>query len=228
VSSEPPAQRDWEAWHRGYDGDTALRRRLGLVQARIRAALDAAAPGRIRAISVCAGQGRDLLGVLAEHPRRGDVVARLVELDARNAAEARAAAAAAGLRGVEVVEGDASMTTAYAGAVPADLVLVCGVFGNVTEADIARTIALAPGLCAPGATLVWTRHRRHPDRTPWIRGRFAEAGFRELGFDAPEGDWFSVGAHRYEGAPTLFEAGVRLFQFVGFDALLAAAPGAQS
>jgi hypothetical protein len=33
-------------------------------------------------ISLCAGQGRDLLGVLADHPRREDVRARLVELDA--------------------------------------------------------------------------------------------------------------------------------------------------
>ncbi|GHD35622.1 hypothetical protein GCM10010335_31060 [Streptomyces galbus] len=30
---------------------------------------------------MCAGQGRDLIGVLAGHPRRDDVRARLVELD---------------------------------------------------------------------------------------------------------------------------------------------------
>jgi hypothetical protein len=227
VSAPPPPQRDWEAWHRAYDGDTPLRRRLALVQGRIRACLDAAPPGPIRAISACAGQGRDLLGVLAAHPRRGDVAARLVELDPRNAAEARAAAAAAGLGGVEVAVGDASTTSAYAGAVPADLLLLCGIFGNVTEADIGRTVALAPSLCAPGATVVWTRHRRAPDRTPWIRERFAEAGFRELGFDAPEGDWFSVGAQRLEGPPARFEPGLRLFSFVGFDALLRA-PRSQS
>jgi hypothetical protein len=217
--SDPP-QRDWRAWHGAYEADTPLRRRLALVQGRIRACLDAAPAGPIRAISACAGQGRDLLGVLAEHPRGRDVAARLVELDPRNAAEARAAAAAAGLAGVEVVAGDASTTSAFSGAVPADLVLLCGIFGNVVEADIARTIALAPSLCAPGATVIWTRHRRAPDRTPWIRERFAEAGFRELGFDAPEGEWFGVGTHRLEGPPARFEPGLRLFTFVGFDALL--------
>jgi len=219
VSDPPPAQRDWEAWHRAYEADTPLRRRLALVQRRIRECLDAAPAGPIRAISACAGQGRDLLGVLAGHPRGRDVAARLVELDPRNVAEARAAAAAAGLAAVEVVEGDASTTSAYAGAAPAHLVLLCGIFGNVVEADIARSVALAPSLCAPGATVLWTRHRRAPDRTPWIRERFAAAGFRELGFDAPEGEWFGVGAHRLEGPPARFEPGLRLFTFVGFDAL---------
>jgi hypothetical protein len=30
---------------------------------------------------MCAGQGHDVLGALPDHPRRGDVTARLVELD---------------------------------------------------------------------------------------------------------------------------------------------------
>ena len=73
--------RDWREWHTAYDGDTPLTQRLAIVQARIADALDAAPPGPIRVISMCAGQGRDLLGVLADHPRRADVRARLVELD---------------------------------------------------------------------------------------------------------------------------------------------------
>src|SRR5580700_6424312 len=83
-------------------------------------------PGPIRVISVCAGQGRDLIGVLDRHPRRSQVTARLVELDPRLVGEARAKAEDAGLPNVDVIEGDASTTTAYAGAVPADVILVCG------------------------------------------------------------------------------------------------------
>jgi hypothetical protein len=45
---------------------------------------------------------------------------------------AREAAKKAALGGVEVITGDASIPSAYDGAVPADLVLVCGVFGNIT------------------------------------------------------------------------------------------------
>ena len=65
---------DWHEWHDAYDTpDSYLGRRLALVQSRVRLALDDAPPGPLTAVSVCAGQGRDLIGVLAEHPRRGDV-----------------------------------------------------------------------------------------------------------------------------------------------------------
>src|SRR5262245_38107784 len=171
---------DWHAWHRRYDDpDSHLSQRLHAVQALVRAALDQAAPGPISAISICAGQGRDLLGVLADHPRSADVAARLVGRDPQNAETAREAARRAALSGVEVVTGDASISNAYDGAIPADLVLVCGVFGNISDHDIARTIAYLPRLCAPGATAIWTRHRKLPDLTVNIRQWFAEQGFEE-------------------------------------------------
>jgi hypothetical protein len=84
------AQRDWVEWHRDYDDPgSLLSRRLELVQGHLRAELDHAPAGDIRLISLCAGQGRDVIGVLAGHPRRDDVRARLVELDERNVAVAR-------------------------------------------------------------------------------------------------------------------------------------------
>ncbi len=52
--------------------------------------------------------------------------ARLVELDERNVALARRAAQAAGLHGVEVLQADAGITDACAGAVPAQIVVACG------------------------------------------------------------------------------------------------------
>jgi hypothetical protein len=39
-------------------------------------------------------------------------------------------------------------------------------------------------LCAAGATVIWTRHRRPPDITPRIRAWFTDAGFDEVTFDA--------------------------------------------
>src|SRR5437867_2671389 len=78
---------DWRTWHDEYDDPRSrMARRLHVVQTQIRAALDHSPSGPLRVISLCAGQGRDLLGVLADHPRRDDVRARLVELDARNTA----------------------------------------------------------------------------------------------------------------------------------------------
>ena len=108
--------RDWLEWHRPYDvPGSSLAVRLSLVQGHIVRALDEAPAGEIRIVSMCAGQGRDVIGALRAHPRRADVRARLVELDPRNAVIAREMADAAGLGRVEVVTGDASVSDAYLG-----------------------------------------------------------------------------------------------------------------
>jgi hypothetical protein len=154
---------------------------------------------------------------LREHPRRGDVTARLVELDPRIAAAARQCAAAAGLAQVEVVTGDAAQTGVYAGLVPASLVLACGVFGNITDGDVARTIRCCTGLCAPGGTVVWTRARREPDLIPQICDWFAAEGFALVGVSEPGTGW-AVGAHRFEGQSTTLPD-QKMFTFVGYDVL---------
>jgi hypothetical protein len=210
----------WVAWHQAYDEPGSfLHRRLALVQHEIRSVLDERSGQATRIVSMCAGQGRDLLEVLSGRVDLASVRARLVELDGVNAETARSTAAAHGLHGVEIVERDAGEVGAYAGAVPADLVLVCGVFGNITDDDIRRTIALLPQLCAAGARVIWTRHRRPPDLTPSIRHWFEDADFEPTAFHAPDDSFFTVGVHRFAGTPAPLEAGARLFTFVGYDAL---------
>ena len=206
--------KDWVAWHRDYDADTPLARRLAAVQRHIRAFVDAAPPGPIRVVSMCAGEGRDVIGGLSSHPRRGDVAARLVELDPANAAVARASAVAAGMAGVSVVEADAGWTTAYQGAVPADLVLVCGVYGNIPDGDIGLTAATLPSLCAPGATTIWTRSRRDPDITPALRRWYADAGFTEIAFEPIADSLMTVGVARLARDPDPFAPSRRMFTFV--------------
>lgn len=210
----------WVAWHRPYeDPDSPLSARLRAVQDGVRAALDQCAPGPIRIVSICAGQGRDVIDVVAAHPRRADVRARLVELDADLVAFARARAAAAGVGElIDVVEGDASLAGSYAGALPADLVLICGVFGNISDADIRATVSRLPSFCAPGATVIWTRHRRAPDLTPTVRAWFVESGFVEQTFVAPEPFILSVGCHRFAGAAGdrgTLDPSLSLFDFIG-------------
>jgi len=218
AATAPQASVDWRAWHAGYESpDSELGQRLALVQAQLRDVLERAAPGPIRVISVCAGQGHDLIGVLAEHPRRADVAARLVELDEQNVQLAQSAAGAAGLDAVEAVAADASFTDAYVGAVPADVILVCGVFGNISEPDIANTIGQLGQLCAANATVIWTRHSRPPDLVPRIRDTFERCGFSELAF-AQAGP-FGVGVHRLQAPPQQLQRGARLFQFIGYEAL---------
>jgi len=206
--------RDWHAWHDRYDEpESLLARRLAVVQDRIARFLDAAPPGDVKVLSMCAGQGRDLLGALEHHPRRADVTALLVELDPRNAATARERAAELGLSRIEVVTGDAGLTDHYLSRAPADLVLACGVFGNITPDDIQRTIAHCAALCRPGGATIWTRHRNEPDLVPQICDWFAENGFT-LEFVTEPGD-FGVGMHRYTDSPRRLVPGATMFTFAG-------------
>jgi hypothetical protein len=206
---------DWRSWHRQYDDDGPLAARLAIVRRHIGAFLDSRAGRPVAVVSMCSGDGRDLLGVLAERPaRRDDVSGRLVELDPQLAAAARRRIRDASAQGLEVLVGDAGLSTAYSGAVPADLLLVCGVFGNIPDADVKRTVGALPMLCAPDAVVIWTRHRRPPDLTPSLRRWFGEAGFVELAFETVPDSPASVGVGRYQGPTQPFEPGVRLFSFV--------------
>ncbi|HEY1651862.1 MAG TPA: class I SAM-dependent methyltransferase family protein [Acidimicrobiales bacterium] len=210
----------WVRWHAPYENPASnLSRRLRSVQAMVRSALDAIPaeqPGPIRIVSLCAGQGRDVIDVVAGHPRRDDVSALLVELDPDLVAFARARAEAAGAgHVVRIVEGDASLARWYAADVPADLVLVCGIFGNISTADITATVQAMPSFCHPGSHVIWTRHRLPPDATPGIRADFATAGFTELAFDASQGTVMTVGHHRFDGATAPFDPARRLFDFIG-------------
>ena len=209
--------KDWVAWHDAYDDpSSALSARLGLVQAHLAEALDRAPAGPVRLVSLCAGQGRDVIGVLPEHPRRADVSAILVEADPGLAGMARAQAAGAGLTQVDVWRGDASRAASFADALPADVLMLCGIFGNVSAADIERTVAAAPAFCSPGATVIWTRHLRPPDLTVRIREWFATAGFEEVAFGAPESaPQIGVGAARLRGTASAVVPEGPLFTFRG-------------
>jgi hypothetical protein len=207
---------EWVDWHKGYAPGSALSKRLEVVQRLIREALDRCAPGAIRVISLCAGDGRDLLGVLDTHPRAADVDAMLVELDPDLAERARSRAAQMSAT-IEVVTGDASSTSVYAGAVPADIVLACGIFGNVTDDDIRNTVERLPSLCAPDATVIWTRGTFAPDLTPTIREWFVGTGFSELAFVAIPETTVGVGADQLTGPTHPYHSGARLFTFLAGD-----------
>lgn len=204
----------WTEWHRAYDRpDSGMGERLAAVRQHIALFLDATAPRPVRVVSACAGDGRDLLGVLGDRDDADRVTALLVEYDERLAARAQEAAAAVPAV-IEVRRDDAARAAVYDDAVPADLVLLCGIFGNVSDADVRTTVEAAPQLCAPGAVVIWTRHRHEPDLTPTIRGWFAETGFEEVAFVAPEDDHWSVGVHRWVGDPRPLEPGAHWFTFV--------------
>ena len=137
-----------------------------------------------------------------------------MELDPRNIEAARATAERTGLTQVEIIDGDAAISDVYAPFVPADIVLACGIFGNITDPDLERTVRSLSMLCRTGASIIWTRHRLDPDLTPQIRAWFSQSGFEELSFDAPDNPGKSgIGTVHLLGAPLPFQPGFRFFTF---------------
>jgi hypothetical protein len=214
---------DWFEWHLPYDDPTTpLAQRLETVRELLVRALRTGPPCR-RIVSICAGQGRDVIEGLVSMREAGHdisgISALLVERDARNVAHARAMAERAGVGSVHVVEADASMTDAYMGWAPAEVVVLCGVLGNISLGDIERTIAAMPRLCSTGGHVVWTRHRRPPDMTPFIRRCFSDSGFIEVDFRAPPAHLFTVGLQKLTAHAAPLRPGERLFRFVGDGSL---------
>jgi hypothetical protein len=168
-------------------------------------------------LSLCAGDGRDVLPVLAERDDSSDVCTTLIELHPILAQRARNFATEAGLRSVTVRTGDAGNTAAYAGSVPADLVIMIGIFGNISDDDVRRTIRTAPQLCRPGATLLWSRGTNATDRNASVRAWLGAASFAEqdyLEFDDHEGERAALGSARYDGPLQPLTPGLQLFTFL--------------
>jgi hypothetical protein len=213
VTSDDGASHWWR-WHEAYaDPDSSLSQRLNAVAARTQQAVQSAPEGEVRLVSACAGQAHDVVRALREHPRGDECRGRLVELDSSNAAVARESLRREGLDRLEVVESDAGITDVYEGATPANVVLFCGIFGNITDADVESAVRGVPQLCARGAEVIWTRHRNSPDLTPQIRRWFEDSGFEEVTFDSPSNLSFAVGTHRLVRTPPSLRPGVRLFTF---------------
>lgn len=215
--------RDWHAWHEQYDDPaSSLRRRLDVVREQLRSALaDRAAETHrpVRLVSLCSGDGRDTLPVLAASHTAVEAV--LVELDRGLSQAARLAATELGMHGVDVRTADAGLADSFIDGCPADVLMLCGVFGNVIDADAERTVASVPGLLAPGGVVIWTRGSRvdhDPSRVPgdpseWIRTLFHKAGLAEAAFVCPVDAGFRVGVHRKIGAGRA-DVPERLFSFV--------------
>jgi hypothetical protein len=170
--------------------------------------------GSVQALSACSGDGRDILGVLFERNDADRVRTTLIEVNPRIAESARNTAAAATLAVIEVRIADAGNTDSYVGAVPADLVILVGIFGNISDEDLERTIYAAPQFCRPGATLVWSRGRDHSDLNDAVRTWFVEAGFTELDYATRDtGRRPALGAMRYDGELQPLIPGRQLFTF---------------
>src|SRR5476651_1935485 len=87
----------WNSWPDEAYRQNRYHQRLLTVQAHLTECLDVVAHGPVQILSICAGDGRDVVNVVGSHPRRTDVSASLVELDGHSVAAGISQAAQAGL-----------------------------------------------------------------------------------------------------------------------------------
>lgn len=210
--------KDWLEWHDLYNSEPKLQQRLEIVRQYIAYSLDNAPIGNIRIVSLCAGDGRDLLGTLPNHPRAKDVYARLVELNPQLVERGRANIESLGLtKQIEFINGDATSAANYLGAAPADIVIVCGIFGNLAdENELNRLLENLSFLTKKGAFVLWTRGHTHGIAySEIVRKYFREFGFEEIDFQLTATGDMGVGIHRYLGESIATPKQEQLFVFSG-------------
>lgn len=189
-----------------------------MIRSQIAEALQECPEGPLKVISLCSGDGRDLLDVLPGHPRRADASCFLIDRNPEAIADAKETVRTCGLENqVTCFCGDAALLEHCADFVPADLIIVSGVFAHLTLLDAGKLIAALPMLCRPGAFVLWNRRE--------LRGRFNPESlelheyFRRHGFvtvdqvsSGEEG--FLLIRERYNGEPKPWAPGPSLFTFI--------------
>ena len=172
----------WNNWpQRAYERPS-YRRRLEAVQRHLSDVLDRAPDGEVTIISPCAGDGRDVIDVVGAHPRRTDVAAWLVEMDAKSVAAGIALARGAGLqKTVRFLHADATSYATYRDIPGADVVVLCGVWGHVPPGERSEVVSACRALCRVGGHVIWTRGvRLGMERFERIRAAFSGPEWQEV------------------------------------------------
>ena len=195
--------RDWHAWHEEYaDPASSLSRRLEVVRGLLGDEI-ARGTGPLRLLSLCSGDGRDTIPVVRASER--PVSTCLVELDEQLAQTAREVDP-----GADVRTGDAGDPALWRDVLPVDVLMLCGIFGNVPAEDVDRTVRAARAMVRAGGLVIWTRAGDEADR---VR-RLFDDGWDEVAWVRPEDADFRVGAARLT-EPSDEPLPARLFSFVG-------------
>lgn len=208
---------DWSDWHRGYDTRPGLAMRLRLVGEQIAAALDESPAGPLTIVSLCAGDGRDIIGALRDHHRRDDVIAWLLDTDEASLARGAVGAAEAGLGShIKFVQADAGQAASHEGIAPADVVVISGFLGHVRTEDLSGLIASLPMFCKTGGSVIWNKHLVNNDgceSVPAIRELLNAADFVEAKFATTDAAGYAVGRACFHGRTIPLDASRVLFEF---------------
>lgn len=205
----------WSGWPDKIYQDQSYRQRLEAVQGQIKGFLDTAPAGPQRILNICAGDGRDVLGAIGDHPRRTDVLAWFVELDSDSVNQGRQTAAKLGLDNLtRFINGDATVYSTYQPIGRADLVIACGVWGHVPTFEMPSLVRAMATFCNPGGRLIWTRGvSRGIEKVRELEALFDEQLWddHQLTF-TPNKAW-AVATYRYRGPMLELPADGQIFNF---------------
>jgi len=208
------SKKDWAEWHDKYDVENSdLAARLVLVQSAIKQSVPLNVTNVYTIIDICGGDARDIVGALSSHPAKDKINGVLIEIDIALASKAKKSFKNAELN-INTVLADAADTHFYKNYAPADLVLLCGVFGNVKDTDVKKIISHLPYLCKRGGKVIWTRNKREPDVTPQIREFFKETNFEETAFITTESNMYAIGINTFRGEPVASWTDTHMFTFI--------------
>jgi hypothetical protein len=186
-----------------------------VVQAHLTECLEMAPRGPLRIVSMCAGDGRDVIGVLRSHPRRTEVTAWLVELDRESVAAGLRLASGAGLgKSVNFLHQDATAYETYLEIAPSDILLVCGVWGHVPVHERSPLVRAVTCFCSPGGTVIWTcGTKKGGTRLQEIQSLFTGSSWEIVRLSSTPDKRWAVATHRYNGPPNALPRGGPIFNF---------------
>jgi hypothetical protein len=207
--------RVWNDWPQEVYQRQSYQQRLAKVQEHFAECLDNAPRGPVRVLSLCAGDGRDVIGVLSSHPRRFDVTAWLVESNWNSVAIGVRHAASAGLeKSVNFLCGDATLNVTYKNIAPAEIVLLCGVWGHVAANQRALLVDGIASLCKFEGAVIWTRGLvPKMSRLLEIQSHFAGLAWNKVRLSTTPDQKWAIATYRYSGPLHQVSNSGRLFRF---------------
>jgi hypothetical protein len=204
----------WQNWPERAYGTRLYQDRLTAVQDHLAQRLDEAT-GLVRIVSLCAGDGRDVIGTLARRANGANVQAWLVELNRQSVVEGRRLAKQVGLADkIAFVNGDATSYATYRGIPPADVLLACGVWGHVLPRQRRNLVQALTHLSQTDGAVIWTRGvAKGMHRLREIEAHFEGPSWRRLRLSyTPDGKW-AMNSYRYCGPSQQRPSSGRIFNF---------------
>ncbi len=205
----------WSGWPEKAYQREGYQQRLQAVEEHLGECLDEAPAGPVRILSMCAGDGRDVIGAVRSHRRRKDIAAWLVELNSQSVELGKGYSVNAGLdRTLKFINADATIYSTYRSIGPADIVLVCGVWGHVPAHEKTLLVRAISTLCKPGGAVIWTRGTsKGIGRVREIEALFAGSWWEKERVTYTADAAWAIATYRYRGPAHELPAVGQIFHF---------------